>query len=94
MFDLQNSIQIVIPEGEVQQIVDSTGNILWRKADNISFPYNADKSDANPVSVINVKAGDSVTISYYPTKAGGVVYDASNCGGTSFTIQSNELNAV
>ena len=86
MFDLQNSIQIIIPEGEVQQIVDSTGNI--------SFPYNADKSDANPVSIINVKAGDNVIISYYPTKAGGVVYDASNCGGTSYTIQSSELNAI
>ena len=36
MFDFQNLIQIIIPEGEVQKITDSTGNILWWKADNIS----------------------------------------------------------
>ena len=94
MFDLQNAIQIVIPEGEVQQITDSAGSVLWQKADNISFPYNANKSDANPVSIINISAGDTVTISYYPTAAGGVVYDASNCGGSDYTIQSYELNAI
>lgn len=94
MFDLQNLIQIIIPEGEVQQITDSVGNILWQKADNISFPYDVNKSNAIPVSIINVKAGDNITIVYYPTKAGGVLYDASNCGGSNYTVQSNELNAV
>jgi len=94
MFDFQNVIQMIIPEGEVSKITDSTGNTLWRKADHISVPYNSEKSDANPVSVININSGDIITISYYPTKAGGIIYDASNCGASNHTVQAEEINTI
>ena len=85
---------IVIPEGEVKQIIDSNGITILQKTDNVSLPYNPDKSDAHPVSVINLSAGDTVTIVYYPTKSGGVLYDASNCGGSQYKITANELNSI
>ena len=94
MFNLQTIATIVIPEGDVQKITDSQGNILWQKADAIILPYNPDKSDADPVTVYTVAAGDIITITYYPTASGGVLYDASNCGGSSYQITASELNSV
>ena len=93
MLNFQEVITISLPEGEVEKITDSQGRILWQKADEVILPYNPDKSDASPVTAISVSAGDVITISYYPTASGGVLYDASNCGGSKYTITASELNS-
>ena len=82
MFEIQYVNQLVIPEGEVQKIIDSNNNIIWQKCDYINLPYNIEKSNAIPVQVINVSANDKITIYYYLTSSSGIVYDASNCGGS------------
>lgn len=87
MFEIQRCNNIIIPEGEVSKITDSSGAILWQKCDYTYLPYNSEKSDAVATQVINVSVGDKVTIYFYPTYVdGGILCDASNCGGSQYYI--------
>lgn len=92
MFEIQYANQLVIPEGEVQKIIDSNNNIIWQKCDYINLPYNKEKSNAIPVQVINVSANDKITIYYYLTSSSGIVYDASNCGGSQVSANTLTIN--
>lgn len=92
MFEIQKSLSIEIPEGEVQKITDSGGNIIWQKCEHNYIPYNKEKSDAVAVQVLSVSAGDVITIYYYLTSTSGTVYDLSNCGGGVVSASSFPTN--
>jgi hypothetical protein len=92
MFEVQYANQINIPEGEVAKITDSNGNIIWQKCDYIYLPYNAEKSNAIAVAALSVSSGDIITVYHYLTSSSGVVFDASNCGGSQYSSNSNRAN--
>lgn len=87
MLEIQLVNAISIQDGEVANIKDSSGAILWQKCDYTYLPYNVSKSDAIATKVINVSAGDKITIYFYPTYIeGGILCDATNCGGSQYYI--------
>lgn len=90
MFEVQRAQQIVMPEGEVAKITDSSGSIIWQKCEHLILPQSDDKKI--PVEAIKVSSGDIITIYYYLTTASGTVYDGSNCGCNSFTPSASDIN--
>jgi hypothetical protein len=82
MFETQYANKLTIPEGEVLKITDSNNNIIWQKCEYVCLPYNSENSDAIPVSAINIAANDKITVYYFLTSNSGVIFDASNCGGS------------
>lgn len=91
MFEVQRVKTISISEGEVVNIKDINGNILWQKCDYIVLPSTEEK--AIPVEVISVSSGDKITIYYYLTSTSGILYDSSNCGGGSCSANTITPNA-
>lgn len=90
MFEVQRAKAISIAEGEVANIKDSSGNIIWQKCDYLLLPINESKQI--PVEVISVSKGDVITIYYYLTSGSGYVYDGSNCGCGSFQATNSTIN--
>lgn len=93
MFEIQRAQTISIPEGEVANIKDANGNILWQKCEYMVVPQTDLKE--MPVEAISVSNGDVITVYYYLTEANGYVYDGSNCGCDSFqasSLSNAELN--
>ena len=94
-FDLVKSIKI--PEGTVTKIIVAN-TVIWKVADVINAPIN--EKNEMPVMKINVKAGDTVVITYFITKQQGYIYDGRKCGlqyygsveGTKYPISANDLN--
>ena len=89
MFEIQRVETISIPDGEVYNIKDSNGDIIWQKCEYMVLPRNDSKQI--PVDAISVSSGDVITIYYYLTAASGYVYDGSNCGCGS--LQASSLSA-
>lgn len=84
MFEIQRVKQINYQGKEIQNIKDSEGNILWQKCDYLYLPLNEDKYGKSiAVQLINLSAGDTVTVYWYPTSTSGYVCDFSNCGGST-----------
>lgn len=92
MFEVQYASSISIPEGEVSKITDVNGNVIWQKCDYLYLPYKSETSDAIAVDAIAVSAGDIVTVYYYLTGSSGIIYDASNCGGSSYAASDDKVN--
>ena len=90
MFEVQRTQSISIPEGEVAKIRDANGNVVWQKCEYMVTPITDAK--AMPVAAISVSSGDTITIYYYLTTGSGYIYDASNCGGSSFQATSADVN--
>ena len=86
MFEVQRAKTIAIPEGEVAKITDLSGNLIWQKCDYVYISSNEDKSI--PVDVIDLSAGDKITVYYYLISTSGVLCDASNCGGSSYSAST------
>lgn len=92
MFEVQYANQIHIPEGEVTKITDSSGNIIWQKCDYLYLPYKQETSKAIAVQMISVSAGDVITVYHYLTDSSGIICDASNCGGSSYSASADKVN--
>jgi hypothetical protein len=84
MFEIQKAKQIFLQGKEVQNIKDSAGNIIWQKCDYLYLPLNENKYGKSiAVQLLEIKAGDKITIYWYNTDTSGYVCDFSNCGGSS-----------
>lgn len=93
--DLIKSIEI--SEGMVTKITVAN-TIIWKTADVINAPIN--EKGEMPIMKIDVKAGDTVVITYFITKQQGYIYDGRECGlnyygsveGSTYPINANDLN--
>jgi hypothetical protein len=92
MFEVQYAKSITIPEGEVSKITDSSGNLIWQKCDYLYLPRNIEESNAVAVDAISLSQGDVVTVYYRLTSTSGILCDASNCGGSSYSCSSLSAN--
>lgn len=83
MYEVQYATNITIPEGEVLNIRDNSGNLIWQKCEYNYTPYNTERyGNAIATQVFNVSQGDIVTIYFYLTQSDGLLMDMSNCGGS------------
>lgn len=89
--------KINIKEGEVKKITSSS-KIIWEKPTTLIVPITT--KNEMPVTKLNIKAGQKITIKYYITKNQGYVYDARRIGlsyygtveGTAYPINDADLN--
>lgn len=89
--------KINIKEGEVKKITSSS-KIIWEKPTVLIAPITT--KNEMPVTKLDIKAGQKITIKYYITKNQGYVYDARRIGlsyygtveGTDYPINDADLN--
>lgn len=82
MIDFTTIESLSIPEGNVTKIT-SGKTIIWTKPDEwdyVILPYYGTSPGELPCKVIDVTAGQVVTIVYYLTKRAGYIYDGRSCG--------------